>query len=369
MDRQELVSKSYEYFKRLTDELEDEIEFSDGEIKRKIQQMVYNDFTNVNEYGILVRLVYNHVKGFGIIQDLIDDKGISEIMINGQEGIYVEKKGTVSKLEYGFEKREQIEDLAQKLANSMNKSVTEREPILDVRLLDGSRVNIILYPIALNGPIITIRKFPDRVWTIEDLVEKKTMSPECAEYLKKCISGRKNLFVCGGTSSGKTTLLNALARGIPLQERIITIEDSAELQMPIDHNVVRLETRKANSEGIGEVTMSQLIKASLRSRPDRVIVGEVRGAEAIDMLTAMNCGHDGSLSTGHSNSARDMLTRLESMVLLSAPIPIEAVKRLISTAINILVYVAKGINGRREVREIYELEGLVEGEYVLKRVF
>lgn len=276
-------------------------------------------------------------------------------MINGCNDIFVEKNGRITRCDIVFESRERLTEVAQKIAAMSNRIVNEARPIVDTRLEDGSRVNIVLPPAAIDGPVITIRKFYDEPLTIEKLISINSISKEAAEFLKKAVEAKYNIFISGGTGSGKTTFLNALSNFIPKDERVITIEDSAELQIKGVNNLVRLEARNANAQGENEITIRDLIKSSLRMRPDRIIVGEVRGAEAIDMLQAMNTGHDGSLSTGHSNSTADMLSRLETMVLMGMQLPLDAIRKQIGSAIDIIVQLGRLRDKTRKVLEITEV--------------
>lgn len=299
--------------------------------------------------------LFNAIKKLDILQELLEDDDITEIMINGCNDIFVEKNGRITRCDIVFESRERLTEVAQKIAAMSNRIVNEARPIVDTRLDDGSRVNIVLPPAAIDGPVITIRKFYDEPLTIEKLISINSISKEAAEFLKKAVEARYNIFISGGTGSGKTTFLNALSNFIPKDERVITIEDSAELQIKGVNNLVRLEARNANAQGENEITIRDLIKSSLRMRPDRIIVGEVRGAEAIDMLQAMNTGHDGSLSTGHSNSTADMLSRLETMVLMGMQLPLDAIRKQIGSAIDIIVQLGRLRDKTRKVLEITEV--------------
>ena len=293
---------------------------------------------NVSEIKYIVETIFNQMRRHDVIEPLIKDKSITEIMINGPKQVFIEKNGIISETDITFENKERLEDLIQNMVARVNRSVNEAEPIVDARLEDGSRVNIVLPPVALNGPLVTIRKFPDKPININDLIRYQSITKEAALFLEKLVKAKYNIFICGGTGSGKTSLLNALSSLIPKDERIVTIEDSAELQLFSIKNIARLETRNANTEGKGEINMKTLIKTSLRMRPERIIVGEVRGEEALDMLQAMNTGHDGSMSTGHANSTQDMLSRLETMVLMAAPLPLEVIKKQIASAIDIIIF-------------------------------
>ena len=317
----------------------------------------------------LLDRVFNSIKRLDVLQPLIEDKSISEIMINGCDNIFVEKDGKIQKLDMKFESVDSLNNIIQKIVSSVNRAVNESSPIVDARLKDGSRVNIVLPPIALNGPIVTIRKFPDNPFTMEKMIEIGSISKEAAQFLNKLVIAKYNIFISGGTGSGKTTFLNVLSNYIPQDERIITIEDSAELQIKNVANLVSLETRNKNTEGKGEISIRDLIKSSLRMRPDRIVVGEVRGAEALDMLQAMNTGHDGSLSTGHANSPIDMLSRLETMVLTGADFPIPAIRKQISSAIDIIVQIGRIRDRSRKVLQISEVLGIENGEIILNPLY
>lgn len=314
-------------------------------------------------------MLYNSIKRLDILQELLEDDSITEIMVNGYDNIFYEREGRIEKWNKKFESADKLADIAQRIASMSNKIVNEATPIVDTRLEDGSRVNIVLPPVAINGPIITIRKFYDSPLTMEKLVRIGTVTEEAAQFLKRLVQGKYNIFISGGTGSGKTTFLNALSEFIPEDERVITIEDSAELQLHNIKNLVRLEARNANSEGNNAVSIRDLIRSSLRMRPDRIIVGEVRGVEAVDMLQAMNTGHDGSLSTGHSNSPRDMLSRIETMVLMGMEIPIEAVRQQISSAVDIIVHLGRIRDRSRKVVQIAEVGDCRDGEIILTPLF
>lgn len=315
--------------------------------------------------------VLNNMKKLGVLQPLLEDKTITEIMINGPDNIFIERAGRVQKVDAHFESRKQLEDTIQRIVAKVNRTVDASNPICDARLEDGSRVNIVLHPIALNGPIVTIRKFSEKALTFDDLLAWKALSYEAADFLKAAVKAKYNIIVSGGTGSGKTTFLNALSQFINHDERIITIEDSAELQITTIDNLVRLETRNANTEGKGGITIRDLIRSSLRMRPERIVVGEVRGAEALDMLQAMNTGHDGSLSTGHANSTQDMLSRLETMVLMGADLPVDAIREQIASAVDIIVQLGRMSDKTRKTLEIVELLGYDQKEktYSINPIF
>ena len=303
------------------------------------------------------RELFNSVRRLDLLQELIDDDTVTEIMVNGTEGIYIERAGRLSRWERRFSSREKLQDIVQQIVAGCNRVANEAVSIVDARLENGARVNIVMNPIAIEGPVITIRRFPDNPISMKQLISWKSCSQEAADFLKNLVEAGYNIFISGGTGSGKTTFLNALSNYVPKDERIITIEDNAELQIQGVRNLVRLEARKANAEGMGEVTIRDLIKSSLRMRPDRIIVGEVRGAETIDMLQSLNTGHDGSLSTGHGNSPNDMLSRLETMVLMGLEIPIPAIRRQIASGIDIMVHLSRMRDKSRKVLEIVEIDG------------
>lgn len=309
--------------------------------------------------------LFNSLRRLGILQELLDDEGITEIMINGTQGIFVEKQGALTKWERSFSSKSKLEDVIQQMVGKANKRVNEASPIVDTRLENGSRVNVVLAPVAINGPVVTIRRFPNNPISMNDLIHLGSITKECASLLQKLVIAGYNIFISGGTGSGKTTFLNVLSDFIPKDERVITIEDSAELQLRNLPDLVRLEARMADMEGKHEITIRQLIKASLRMRPNRIVVGEVRGSEAIDMLQAFNTGHDGSLSTGHANSPRDMLSRLEMMVLMGMDIPLQAVRRQLASGIDIIVHLGRVRDKSRKVLEIDEVLGFEEGEIKL----
>ena len=312
--------------------------------------------------------LFNSIRGLDILQELLDDDDVTEIMVNGTGGIFVERQGRISKWEKHFFSEEKLQELVQQIVAGCNRIVNESVPIADARLKDGARVNIVLAPVALNGPIITIRRFPNRPITMAQLIEGGAVTEEAVSFLKKLVKAGYNIFISGGTGSGKTTFLNALSDYIPKDERIITIEDNAELQIQGVENLVKMEARRANTEGAHEVSIRELIKSSLRMRPDRIIVGEVRGEEAIDMLQSLNTGHDGSLSTGHGNSPRDMLSRLETMVFMGMELPVSAVRRQIASGIDILVHLGRLRDKSRKVLEIAEVSGYqYETEEILLR--
>ena len=317
----------------------------------------------------LEQRVFNSLRKLDILQELIENEDITEIMVNGPNCVFYEKNGQFYRYPYCFSSEEKLQDVIQQIVGRHNRVVNMTVPIVDTRLEDGSRVNIVLNPIAIDGSAISIRKFSKISMGMETLIEKETITKEAADFLKLLVEAKYNLFISGGTSSGKTTFLNALSAFIPLEERIITIEDSAELQLQGIANLVRLETRNSTTDGVKEITARDLIHTALRMRPDRIIVGECRGKEALDMLQAMNTGHDGSLSTGHANSPQDMLHRLETMVLMGMDLPLIAVRQQIASGIDILVHLEKGKDKKRRVIEITEVLGIENGEIQLNQLF
>lgn len=318
----------------------------------------------------LVDNVFESIRGLGILGKIIADKSITEVMINGYDTIFVERAGKLEQIPEKFESQERLRNIITKFVQDMGRSVNESNPIVDTRLADGSRVNVVLDPIALNGPIVTIRRFPEEGMTIQKLISYGSITPEAAVFLQKLVRAKYNIFISGGTGSGKTTFLNALSNYIPQTERVITIEDSAELQIRHIPNLVRLETRNANSSGTGGISMRDLIKSSLRMRPERIVVGEVRGEEALDMLQAMNTGHDGSISTGHANSAEDMISRLETMVLSGAAgLPLEAIRQQIASAVDIIIHLSRMRDSSRKTMSISEVVGLEGGKVVMNPLF
>lgn len=313
--------------------------------------------------------VFYSLRRLDILQELIEDDEITEIMVNGQGKIFYEKRGKIERWDKSFSSKEKLEDVIQQIVGNNNRIVNEYSPIVDTRLADGSRVNIVLEPIAIDGSCISIRKFPKSPITMQAMVEIGSISGEIVEFLQKLVKAKYNIFISGGTGSGKTTFLNALSAFIPGDERIVTIEDSAELQIQNVANLVRLETRNANLEAGNEITIRDLIKTSLRMRPDRIIIGEIRGSEALDMLQAMNTGHDGSLSTGHANSCEDMLKRIETMVLMGMDLPLEAIRGQIATGIDILVHLGRLRDRSRKVLDVMEVDGLEHGEICLNPLY
>ena len=346
---------------------------TDDELYSVIDSCIYDasrqKIISIRQKEELRNRIYNSIKKLDILQELLENPDITEIMVNGKDNIFYEKSGYIEKWNKHFDSEQKLADIAQRIAAMSNRMVNEACPIVDTRLEDGSRVNIVLPPVAMDGPVITIRKFYDKPLTIDRLIELGSITEEVAHFLEKLVKSRYNIFISGGTGSGKTTFLNVLSDYIPDDERVITIEDSAELQLHNIKNLVRLEARMANSEGNNAVAIRDLIKSSLRMRPDRIVVGEVRGAEALDMLQAMNTGHDGSLSTGHSNSPKDMLTRLETMVHMGMNMPIDAIRTQIASAIDIIVHLARQRDKSRKVVQIAEVGDYKNGEIELTPLF
>lgn len=344
-------------------ELEDAVE-------ALVEQQLKDVYVPIEQWALMVQQIYSSIRGFGLLDTIMADDDITEVMINGPDNIFIEKKGRLTKLDQTFENERRLEDVVQKIVGLAGREVNQANPIVDTRLPDGSRVNVVLPPIARNGATVTIRKFSKTPMTIEQLIKFGSITPDIAAVLEKLIRAKYNIFICGGTGSGKTTFLNALSNYIPKEERVITIEDSAELQIVGVDNLVSLETRNANAAGAGQISIRDLIKSSLRMRPERIVVGEVRGAEALDMLQAMNTGHDGSLSTGHANSTKDMLSRLETMVLQGAEgLPLEAVRQQIGSAIDIIIHLSRLRDHSRKTMEITEVLGYEAGEILLNPLY
>ncbi len=358
---------------RILEELDMSREVDDGELTELIHRILREageqEYIPLAQKAELGKELFNAFRKLDLLQEFLEDEEITEIMINGTQNIFLEKGGKIYPSQKRFVSEEKLEDVIQQIVADCNRIVNEASPIVDARLSDGSRVNIVLPPIALNGPIVTIRKFPKEAITMADLVEWQSVSVEAVGLLTRLVGAGYNIFISGGTGSGKTTFLNALSQYIPKEERIITIEDNAELRILEAPNLVSLEARGANTEGSGEVTIRDLIKAALRMRPDRIVVGEVRGAEAIDMLQALNTGHDGSLSTGHANSPKDMLSRLETMVLMGMDLPLPAIQKQIASGIDIIVHLGRLRDRSRKVLNIAEVTDYREGEIVLSTLY
>lgn len=339
----------------------------DSELEEKIeeitQEMIGGMYCSINQKISIVQQVYSSIRGFGLLDSIMNDDTITEVMINGPDHIFIEQNGRLFQLDKKFESQRRLEDVIQRIVGLAGREVNQANPICDTRLPDGSRVNVVLPPIALCGPTVTIRKFSKTPMTIEKLIQYGSITKEIAQKLQLLVQSKYNIFISGGTGSGKTTFLNALSNYIPHDERVITIEDSAELQITRVDNLVTLETRNANSSGAGQITIRDLIKSSLRMRPERIVVGEVRGGEALDMLQAMNTGHDGSLSTGHANSTEDMLSRLETMVLQGSDgLPLEAIRQQIASAIDIIIHLSRLRDKSRKTMEICEITGYKDGK-------
>lgn len=358
---------------RILDELDLSKEVEDEELTRIIYRVLREaesrEYLPLNVKTALGRELFNAFRKLDLLEEFLEDDEITEVMINGTQNIFYEKKGRIFQSDKRFLSKEKLEDVIQQIVAGANRLVNEASPIVDARLADGSRVNVVLAPIALNGPIVTIRKFPTESITMKQLIAWNSISEEVAEFLALLVESGYNIFISGGTGSGKTTFLNALSQYIPKDERIITIEDNAELRILDVPNLVSLEARNANVEGTGEVTIRQLIKSALRMRPDRIIVGEVRSAEAIDMLQALNTGHDGSLSTGHANSPEDMLSRLETMVLMEMELPLTAIRRQIASGIDVIVHLGRLRDKSRKLLEVSEVMDYREGEIHLQTVY
>lgn len=347
---------------------------SDEELQEQVEEIVVQKLNGIycpiEKKVSIIQQVYSSIRGFGLLDSIISDDTITEVMINGPENIFIEQSGRLFKLDKQFESQRRLEDIIQRIVGLAGREVNQANPICDTRLPDGSRVNVVLPPIALCGPTVTIRKFSKTPMTIEKLIKYGSLTQEIADKLEMLVKAKYNIFICGGTGSGKTTFLNALSNYIPHDERVITIEDSAELQIVNIDNLVSLETRNANAAGAGEITIRDLIKSSLRMRPERIIVGECRGGEALDMLQAMNTGHDGSLSTGHANSTQDMLSRLETMVLQgSEGLPLEAIRQQIASAVDIIIHLSRLRDKSRKTMEICEIVGYENGRVKLNPLY
>lgn len=357
----------------LLEQLDFSREMPDEEIKELIDELIIKEskkeFISLEERKHLRQELFYSIRKLDILQELIDDAGITEIMVNGTEGIFIEKAGQLMNYNLRFESREKLGDVIQQIVAGCNRTVNEASPIVDARLENGSRVNVVLNPIALNGPILTIRRFPEKPIGMDELLESGSLTKDAEDFLSGLVKAKYNIFISGGTGSGKTTFLNALSAYIPCDERIITIEDNAELQIRGIPNLVRLETRNANVEGCRPISIRDLIKSSLRMRPDRIIVGEVRGSEAIDMMQCLNTGHDGSMSTGHANSSRDMLSRLETMILMGMELPLIAVRQQIASGLDIIIHLGRLRDKSRRVLEIAEVEGMEDKEIKINLLY
>lgn len=360
-------------FRQLMNTLSISTGLTDQEISTLIEQAVLernsNVYLSVAEKQKLKKELFHSFRGLDVLSGLLEDEDISEIMINGKNDIFVEKKGRIYRREEVFESEERLRNVIQQIVSSCNRIVNETVPIVDARLEDGSRVNVVLPPVALNGAVMTIRKFPKEFFTMDKLIEIHSITVEAAAFLELLVKAKYNIFISGGTGSGKTTFLNVLSSYIPKEDRVITIEDSAELQLNGIPNLVRLETRNANVEGEHAISMSELIKAALRMRPTRIIVGEVRDAAAMDMVNSMLTGHDGSLSTGHGNSAKEMMLRLETMILMGYDMPVPAIRQQLAAAIDVVVHLGRLRDNSRRIVEISEVDGVAGGEICLHPLF
>lgn len=357
----------------LMEKLDMSREMTDREILDEIDQLILNrmrdSYISLNEKLQLRQELFYSVRKLDVLQELIEDETVTEIMVNGPDAIFVERGGQLGKWDKSFTSREKLEDVIQQIAGRCNRVINESMPIVDARLENGARVNAVISPVALNGPILTIRRFPDSPITMDRLIALGSLTCECARFLKALVKARYSIIIGGGTGSGKTTFLGALSDYIPADERIITIEDNAELKIQGVENLVRLEAKMANMEGAVSVSIRDLIKTALRMRPDRIVVGEVRGGEAVDMLQAMNTGHEGSLSTAHANSARDMLSRLETMTLMGVDLPLEAIRRQIASGVDILIHLGRMRDKTRKVLEITEVCGYEKNEIITRTLF
>lgn len=370
LERKAFLYQSREYISKYFDLSR----LKDDELYTKIEKLVGEQlgslYIPIHERVNLADELYSSIRGLGLLDMIIKDDDITEVMINGTDEIFIEKNGKIKRLNQSFESQRKLEDIIQRIVGRAGREVNQSNPIVDTRLPDGSRVSVVLPPIALKGPTLTIRKFSKTPMTVEQLIKYKSITPKIAKVLEILVKAKYNIFISGGTGSGKTTFLNALSNYIPKNERVITIEDSAELQIAGIENLVKMETRNSNSTGKGMITIRDLIRTSLRMRPERIIVGEVRGAETLDMLQAMNTGHDGSLSTGHANSTKDMLSRLETMVLMGAEgLPLEAIRQQISSAVDIIIHLSRLRDHSRKTMEISEVMGIKDGEIELNPLY
>ena len=370
LERKTFLYKSREYISKYFDLSR----LKDDELYVKLEKLVSEQlgevYVPIQERVNLTDELYSSIRGLGLLDMIIKDDDITEVMINGTDEIFIEKSGKIERLNQSFDSQRKLEDIIQRIVGRAGREVNQSNPIVDTRLPDGSRVSVVLPPVALKGPTLTIRKFSKIPMTVEQLIKYKSITPQIAKVLETLVKAKYNILISGGTGSGKTTFLNALSNYIPNTERVITIEDSAELQIVGIDNLVKLETRNSNSSGKGSITIRDLIKTSLRMRPERIIVGEVRGAEALDMLQAMNTGHDGSLSTGHANSTVDMLSRLETMVLMGAEgLPLEAIRQQIASAVDIIIHLSRLRDHSRKTMEITEVVGLKDGEIELNPLY
>ena len=370
LERKAFLYQAREYISKYFDlsRLKDEELYS--KIEKLVSEQLGDVYISIRERVNLTYELYSSIRGLGLLDMIIKDDDITEVMINGTDEIFIERNGKIERLKQSFDSQRKLEDIIQRIVGRAGREVNQSNPIVDTRLPDGSRVSVVLPPVALKGPTLTIRKFSKTPMTVEQLIKYKSITPQIAKVLETLVKAKYNIFISGGTGSGKTTFLNALSNYIPKTERVITIEDSAELQIVGIENLVKLETRNSNSSGKGMITIRDLIKTSLRMRPERIIVGEVRGAETLDMLQAMNTGHDGSLSTGHANSTKDMLSRMETMVLMGAEgLPLEAIRQQISSAVDIIIHLSRLRDHSRKTMEISEVMGLKDGEIELNPLY
>ena len=370
LERKAFLYQAREYISKYFDlsRLKDEELYS--KIEKLVSEQLGDVYISIRERVNLTDELYSSIRGLGLLDMIIKDDDITEVMINGTDEIFIERNRRIEKLKQSFDSQRKLEDIIQRIVGRAGREVNQSNPIVDTRLPDGSRVSVVLPPVALKGPTLTIRKFSKTPMTVEQLIKYKSITPQIAKVLETLVKAKYNIFISGGTGSGKTTFLNALSNYIPKTERVITIEDSAELQIVGIENLVKLETRNSNSSGKGMITIRDLIKTSLRMRPERIIVGEVRGAETLDMLQAMNTGHDGSLSTGHANSTKDMLSRMETMVLMGAEgLPLEAIRQQISSAVDIIIHLSRLRDHSRKTMEISEVMGLKDGEIELNPLY
>ena len=365
-----METKAVELRVRLRQRLSDSLKDSDAEICQEIDQLLLEEAgLSLKERLVLKEELYAGVRRLDVLQELMDDPAVTEIMVNGHEHIYVEKNGRLSLYGKSFASRERLEDVIQQIVAGCNRVINTGMPLADARLPDGTRIHAALPPVAVDGPVLTVRRFPARAMDMEDLLRMGTLDEETAAFLQQLVRCGYSLMIGGGTSAGKTTFLNALSAFIPPGERLITIEDTAELRIPGERNLVRLEAKNANLQEARSITIRDLIRAALRMRPDRIIVGEVRGEETIDLLQALNTGHDGSLSTAHANSAGDMLLRLETMALMGMAMPLEAIRRQIASGINIFVQLGRDRNKQRRLLEIAEVTGFADGAIQLGKLY
>ena len=357
----------------LMEKLDMSREVTDREILKEIDGLILGRLREscipLKEKAELRQELFYSVRKLDVLQELIEDESVTEIMVNGPEAIFIERDGKLEKWEKSFTSQEKLEDVIQQIAGRCNRVINESMPIVDARLENGSRVNAVISPVALNGPILTVRRFPDRPVTMEKLISLGSLPRQCAEFLASLVKARYSMIIGGGTGSGKTTFLGALSNYIPKDERLITIEDNAELKIQGVENLVRMEAKMANMEGGASITIRDLIRTALRMRPDRIIVGEVRGEEAVDMLQALNTGHEGSLSTAHANSARDMLSRLETMTLMGMDLPLEAIRRQIASGVDILIHLGRLRDKSRKVLEITEVCGFENHEICTRTLY